>query len=225
MGGLSSGSNLSNSKSLKLEDYIQTSYSVLGLEKKGLDYTFFKKAVISFYNLKSRNNINKDILTVVDFEKPSSEKRLYVVDLKNQKLLFHTYVAHGKNTGGNFAMNFSNVPESNKSSLGFYITKNTYSGKHGLSLIISGLDKGFNSNAEARSIVVHGAKYVSEDFINCNGRLGRSQGCPALPMGEHEKIISTIASGSVMFIYHPKYKFDPNYLDSEKAKVEFEKIF
>ena len=125
----------------------------------------------------------------------------------NGTLLFNTLVAHGKNTGEEFARSFSNEPESHKSSLGFYTTKDTYQGEHGLSLKLEGKEPGFNDKAEARSIVMHGAGYVCDNFICQFGRLGRSFGCPSVPYGEHEQIINAIKGGSCLFIYYPDKKY------------------
>jgi hypothetical protein len=119
------------------------------------------------------------------------------------KVIKNTYVAHGRNSGGEFAKYFSNRPESHKSSLGFYVTGKTYSGQHGLSLQINGVEKGINDKAWARKIVIHGAEYVTEDFILSNPFSGRSYGCPAVPAEERDDIINTIKEGTCLFIYHP----------------------
>lgn len=135
---------------------------------------------------------NKDILTVIDFSKPSTEKRMFVIDLKNKKVLYSTVVSHGKNSGSNYATSFSNVSGSYQSSLGFYVTENVYMGKNGYSLVLNGLEKGINDKAKERAIVVHGAKYANPSTIASSGRLGRSLGCPALPESLAEPIINTI---------------------------------
>jgi len=133
----------------------------------------------------------------------SNSKRLWVIDLTTNKVLFNSLVAHGKNTGEEFASYFSNKAESFQSSLGFYATAEVYNGKHGMSLKLDGLQKGLNDKARERAVVVHGADYVSENFIKNHKRLGRSQGCPALPVELNEKIINVIKDKSCLFIYHP----------------------
>jgi len=153
-------------------------------------------------------NPSNPILSIVDLSQPSSKKRLYIIDLVHRKLLFQTYVSHGRNSGELMANSFSNVFSSYKSSLGFYQTLNTYQGKHGLSLQLKGLERGFNDNAFSRAIVLHGADYVCEQIIKQTGRLGRSQGCPAVSNALSKSIIQAIKGGSCLFIYSP----DANYL-------------
>ena len=152
-------------------------------------------------------NIKKEILTVIDFSLPSTKKRLWIIDLKAKKILFNDYVAHGRNSGDNEVVAFSNRSGSYMSSIGFYLTAETYQGKHGLSLRLEGMDKGYNSNARSRAIVIHGADYVSQDFIRQYGRVGRSLGCPSVSMDIHEEVIETIKEGSALFIYYPDTDF------------------
>src|SRR5690606_7790716 len=135
------------------------------------------------------------------FTLPSTEKRMYVLDLKNKKLLFHTLVAHGRNSGEKYATKFSNKHGSLQSSLGFYLTEATYQGGNGYSLRLTGLEHGINDQAMARAVVIHGADYCSEKVIRATGRLGRSYGCPALPRELNEPIIDVIKNGSLLFIY------------------------
>ena len=142
----------------------------------------------------------KPVLTLIDFTKPSTEKRLFVFDMKERKLLYSSVVAHGKNSGENYATSFSNAVGSYKSSLGFYLTGSTYRGKNGYSLLLDGLEKGINDCARERAIVVHGAAYANPSVCR-GGRLGRSFGCPALPQALTKPIINTIKGGSVLFIY------------------------
>lgn len=163
----------------------------------------FAAAFEGFYNLKAEGRVEKDILTVVDFSLSSNQKRLWVIDLAQQKVLYNTLVAHGRNTGNEFANVFSNRAESNMSSLGFYATGEIYYGKHGKSLRLDGLQKGINDNARRRAVVIHGADYVSESFIKRHSRLGRSQGCPAIPVELTDEIIQTIKDKSCLYIYHP----------------------
>jgi hypothetical protein len=163
----------------------------------------FEMAMEGFLKLKKNGAIQKDILTLVDYSLSSNENRLWVIDLKNNIVLFQSLVSHGRNSGNEFAGKFSNKPESYKSSLGFYATGETYYGKHGYSLRLDGLEKGINSNARARAIVVHGANYVSEKFAEQNGRLGRSLGCLALKQGLSKEVIDVIKDKSCLFVYYP----------------------
>ena len=167
------------------------------------NFECFSLAMNGFQKLKERGLVEKNILTLVDFSLSSNAKRLWVIDLDKGKVLFQTLVAHGRNTGEEFASNFSNKAESFQSSIGFYATGEIYNGKHGLSLKLDGLEKGLNDKARDRAVVIHGADYVSESFIRQNKRLGRSQGCPAIPVEMNEKIISVIKNKSCLFLYHP----------------------
>jgi hypothetical protein len=174
--------------------------------------------MVGYLNLKHEGALSdKSILTIADFDQPSSQKRLWVIDIAEKKLLFQSLVAHGKNSGNAMAETFSNIPKSEMSSLGFYVTQDTYTGKHGLSLKLEGMDKNFNSNAAERCVVVHGADYVSEEFIRQNGRLGRSQGCPALPMENHEAIIDTIKDKTVLYLHAADAGFYSSLLDTQVA--------
>ena len=163
----------------------------------------FAVALQGYYSLKDKGLVKKDILTLIDFSLSSNTKRLWVIDLITGDILFHSLVAHGRNTGDEYASNFSNASNSYKSSLGFYATGEVYNGKHGMSLRLDGLEKGVNDNARARGVVMHAADYVSNSFIKNNHRLGRSQGCPAVPAELSKEIISIIKDKSCFFIYHP----------------------
>lgn len=203
---------------------INNTYTGAHLDKAGLDYEVFRKALIGYYNLKRSNQphtVKKSVLSIIDFNKASTENRLWIIDMKSKKLLYKTLVAHGKNSGDNFARRFSNVPQSEMSSLGFYVTSQTYFGKHGLSLRIEGVDEGFNTNAMRRAVVIHGANYVSKSFVERHGRLGRSQGCPALPNALSAEIINTIKDNSCLFIAGPEPKYNSPYLDFEPAVAKF----
>lgn len=148
------------------------------------------------------NNLKKkDLITIIDYSKPSTENRFFVIDLIKKQLLYKCLVAHGKNSGDYSATQFSNQAESLKSSLGFFITAETYVGIHGFALKLDGLERGINDNARKREIVIHGAYYVSQEFIKKYGRLGKSWGCPALPLALSKEIINMISGGSCLFIY------------------------
>jgi hypothetical protein len=184
-------------------------YSAAKLSYVGLPLNTFALAMKGFTKLRNQNLINADsIITIIDFEKSSSQKRLYVVDLKTKSVLFQTLVAHGKNSGKEYARSFSNEETSYKSSLGFYITRNTYEGSNGFSLRLEGTENGINNNAMERAIVMHGAGYASESTIYQLGFLGRSWGCPALPESLNKPIINKIKDGNMLFIYYP----DQDYL-------------
>ena len=171
-------------------------YNQIGL-KDIMPYELFMRGVNGYNKIEKK----KDIITFIDFSKASSDERIYVIDIKNKKLLYKTYVSHGKNIGSNYATSFSNTEGSFKSSLGFFITTGTYNGKNGYSLKLNGLEENINDNAAKRYIVMHGAKYSNPSTIKQNGRLGRSLGCPALPQFVSNQIIDTIKDGSVLFIY------------------------
>lgn len=182
-------------------------YDSLQLDLKGLSKNAFEYAVEGFEDLKEEGLIQNDsILTIVDFDQPSYSKRMYVLDVKNFKVLFNTWVAHGKNSGQEWAQSFSNTNQSNKSSLGFYLTAETYNGSKGFSLKLKGLEKSLNDNALQRGIVIHGANYVSQSAIDGMGYIGRSHGCPAVPVELNKPIINKIKSGSCFFIYNSSYK-------------------
>jgi len=164
-----------------------------------IQFNVFKAAISGFRQI---DNIKKkNLITIIDFSKPSSENRFYVIDLEHKKLVYKCLVAHGKNSGDLYADSFSNTPETLKSSLGFYLTGETYLGKHGYALRLDGLEKGINDNARMREIVIHGADYVSNEFVNKYGRLGKSWGCPALPAELTKEIIDLISGGSCLYIY------------------------
>ena len=182
-------------------------YESLKLDEKGLSRTTLDVALQGYLTLQEQGTLRNDsLLTVIDFSQSSRKKRFYLLDIKNNKLLENTYVAHAKNSGVDMAKSFSNVVGSEKSSLGFYLTKGTYTGKHGLSLKLAGLEEGYNDNAEARAVVVHGADYVNAGRVR-SAYMGRSQGCPAVPMQKYVQIINQIKNGSALFIYYPDTKY------------------
>jgi len=170
-----------------------------------LRFEIFKNAMIGHHFIEFDN---KNILTIIDFSQPSTDKRCYIIDLAQKKVLYNTLVAHGRNSGENYATEFSNIRGSKQSSLGFYKTSGTYTGSNGYSLYLDGLEKDINHLAREREIVIHGADYVSQEFIDENGRLGRSWGCPAFPRDLSTEIIDVIKDGSCLYIYAD----DPAYL-------------
>lgn len=180
-----------------INDIIQEIWNESDLSET-MSFELFDMAMQGYHQI---NSFKRGLISIIDYSKPSTEKRFYVIDLNNKTLLFHTLISHGKNTGLNIPIHFSNKINSLKSSLGFFRTAETYVGKHGYSLRLDGLEKGFNDNARKRSIVIHSAIYVSKNFIKNQGRLGRSWGCPALPVLKSKKIINRISNGTCLFIY------------------------
>ncbi|MEG2332805.1 MAG: murein L,D-transpeptidase catalytic domain family protein [Bacteroides sp.] len=162
-----------------------------------VNFIAFREAVAGYHRIKQKS---KPIMTLIDFTKPSTEKRLFVFDMEKKAMIFSSVVSHGRNSGANYATSFSNENGSYKSSLGFYLTENTYQGKNGYSLVLNGLEQGINDHAKERAIVMHGAAYANPSTI-ASGRLGRSLGCPALPQALAKPVIDTIKKGSVLFIY------------------------
>ena len=212
-----------NSDSLRFEKRLHQLYNeISGIAN--LDFKVFRYSVVGFFVLKNKGLIKNDsLITIIDYEQPSDAKRLFVINLSSKKLVYNTLVAHGKNTGEVYATNFSNRPKSNKSCFGFFVTGETYNGKHEFSLKLDGVDTLYNHKARQRGIVFHGAEYVSEDYIQWNGRLGRSYGCPAVPQSVNQNLINTIRGGSCLFMYYedPDYLSETNYLNLEIAIREF----
>jgi len=212
---------IANLKVVQFEQVAHSLYDQMQLQQQGLRFEVFDKALTGYYNLKREGRLSeKPILTIVDFTKSSTQKRLWVLDLEKQQVLHNSYVAHGRNSGEEYAESFSNDNKSYMSSIGFYVTQDTYQGKHGLSLKLDGLDEAYNTNALDRCIVMHGAEYASEAFINQTGRLGRSLGCPALPMEEHEDIISTVMGKTTLYIHAANDAYTSQYLDHANAMAE-----
>ena len=205
----SSGLNLVRSVRLKMViDEADQLYSDMSLDNTGLDEQAFEYAWRGYHNLLTQGLIRKkNVLTICDFSQPSSNRRLYVIDVRHKKLLYQTFVAHGQNSGEEYATSFSNEPESFKSSLGFYLTSRTYRGKNGLSLRIRGVDTGYNDMAAKRNIVLHGSSYVNPQYMNDFGTIGTSLGCPAMPTGISPRVIRTVKNGSCFFIYHPTTQY------------------
>lgn len=197
----------------------ERSEAVLNGEEQGISKKFAINGLdtsICSYAFKGLSSIQDSLdkkfryLAIVDFSKPSLEKRFYLIDLQDTSIVCTDYVCHGKYSGDNYTTSFSNEAESNKSSLGFYILAESYMGQHGLSIRMDGLDKGFNDNARKRAIVMHTADYADEQLCRVQGRLGRSLGCPALPSATFTSIASQITNNALIFHYYP----DANYLTS-----------
>ncbi|MCC5931075.1 MAG: murein L,D-transpeptidase catalytic domain family protein [Cyclobacteriaceae bacterium] len=181
------------------------------LEQTPIDKEALHLALSGYKNLLAQGDISDTArLIIADFSLESHHERLFIINIKERSLEHISLVSHGKNTGLLNAENFSNAVSSHKSSLGFYLTAETYFGKHGLSLRLDGLEKGFNDKARERAIVIHAAGYVSCEFIEKHGRLGRSHGCPALPVENYEDVIHTIKQGSLLFIYAPEEEYRRN---------------
>lgn len=186
----------------------------------GPDYGTFREALLGFLNIQKKEEQGlKNVLTLVDFNLPSDQKRLWVIDLDKRELLFHDFVAHGRNSGGLYAESFSNEQNSLSSSLGFYLTAEKYVGKYGLSLRLDGLEEGYNDQARERAVVLHGADYASQAVVDAQGRLGRSYGCPAVPFENKDAIVAAIAERSVLFINGPdqEYEKGSSLLDQDTA--------
>jgi len=198
--------------------HVNSLYTSAHLKEAGLSFPVFEKALTGFYNLKKSGQLSeKSILTIADFDQSSTKKRLYIIDLAKKQILLNTWVAHGQRSGNDEAINFSNKNDSFTSSLGFYVTGEVYRGVHGRSLKLDGMDLGFNDNARSRSIVVHGAPYVSTGTINALGRLGRSQGCPAVAPEVANEVINTIGDKTVLFINKSTETYTSRYLDETLA--------
>ena len=178
-------SNLSKERQLALKK------AELNAAQYDLSFTAFRYAYIGYQTLKKQHRLNeKELFSIIDFTKDCNSKRFYTIDLQKMKIVFYTYVAHGKKSGERVPNSFSDVIESNKSSIGFYITGSTYNGSNGYSLMLHGDEKGYNSNLAKRSVVIHAADYANEDYIARNGRMGRSLGCPALPENINTEVIN-----------------------------------
>ncbi len=200
----SPGNTVVKSAEEMFRDEVTFLYDSLHLQQLGLRREALEYALKGYKKLIQEEALpNDSVLSICDFSQSSRKKRLYVIDLAQKKLLINTYVAHGKRSGKEFARSFSNKPESYKSSLGFYITRNTYQGANGLSLNIDGLEQGINDKAFERRIVIHSSNYVGKRWLNQNPFSGNSLGCPAVPVKELDEVIETIKGGSCMFIYHP----------------------
>lgn len=188
-------------------------YDLISLGQYGLEKEVFLNAYKGYQYLLNKGMLNKtNLLTICDYSQSCNNKRLYVIDLAESRLLYNTYVSHGKNSGNEFATSFSNFNNSNKSCLGFLVTGSTYKGKAGYSMQFNGMEQGINDKVRSRAIVLHGSKFVNEGIMNIRGIIGRSYGCPAVPYGIHKRIIDDIKGGSCFFINHP----DSWYVNTSK---------
>ena len=196
-------------------NYVATIYQSADLKTSGLDYDVFQKAVTGYYNLKQSKKLSpaSTVITVVDFNKASTVKRMWIVDLMKKQLLLNTWVAHGQGSGNDLATQFSDKADSHQSSLGFYVTDDVYYGKHGRSLKLDGMDAGFNSNARSRAVVLHAANYVCENTIKQLGRLGRSFGCPAVSPEVSNQIIDLIKGKNMLFVNANINGYSSKYLN------------
>jgi len=201
---------ITKAASSDVEQYINDVYSQIDFgHGSKLSAEVFNKAMRGYLNLKAAGKLSNDkqLLTVADFTQSSTSNRLWIIDLKSNKVVFNTYVAHGQGSGMEFPTTFSNTDGTHASSLGFFVTRDTYTGKHGNSLRLDGMDNGFNNAALDRGIVVHAADYVSKGTIASQGRLGRSWGCPAVAPELAQPIINTIKGGTCLFIYYPQTNY------------------
>ena len=179
-------------------------YDSIHLGETGLSRVAYENGLAGLTQLDSMGDIhNNSILSIIDLSLPSSKKRFFVIDLNARALIFNTYVSHGRNSGREMTTQFSNKPRSCESSLGFYVTGETYTGHHGYSLRLNGKEQGINDNACARGIVIHSASYVNERIAKNQGYIGRSEGCPAIPKTLHRNIIEKIKNGTCLFLYSP----------------------
>jgi hypothetical protein len=192
---------------LNIDRYFSEFYEALGDETPKPEIEVFKNALTGFFNLKAENKVENNLLTIIDFSISSKQERMWVVDMLKMEVVHFSLVAHGRNSGEEFAGSFSNKPSSYQSSLGFYLTDKIYHGRHGMSLYLDGIEPGINDKARERTIVMHSADYVSKDFIRWNGRLGRSFGCPAIPIDNHEKVIKLLSGKSCIYIHYPDEEY------------------
>lgn len=207
------------------DDSLRSLYNSIGLKDYDLDFKVFRHGMIGYFSLRQEGKLSdKNLLSIIDFTKSSCDKRFYTIDLDNKKVLFHSLVSHGRNTGEDKASNFSNEPNSYQSSLGFYVTGEDYVGSKGYSMRLDGSEAGINDKMKERAVVMHDAEYVSDEWVKKYGRIGRSQGCPALPKEISRQVIDTIKNRTAIFAYYDddKYIKASNYLDLTKLVEQLE---
>jgi hypothetical protein len=193
-------------------------YDLISLGQYGLEREVFFNAYKGYQYLENKGMLKKsNLLTIVDYSQSSNNRRFYVIDILNSRLLYNTFVSHGRNSGNEFATSFSNYNNSNKSSLGFMVTGNTYRGKAGYCMRFDGMEAGINDRVKSRGIVLHGSRFVNEDIMSTRGAIGRSLGCPAVPFGIHTRIIDEIKGGSCFFVNSPDqwYAHNSSILNSK----------
>jgi hypothetical protein len=190
-----------NNESPGTRAWIDKEISIIDSQASNIDTNVLRLSLEAYLHARQRGLDQRQLLTVIDYSKPSSERRLWVIDLKTNRVLFNTYVTHGKNSGNLNATSFSNQPGSLKSSIGVFLTETPYVGNNGYSLRLIGLERGINDNAYRRAIVVHGAWYAEPDVIRRYGSLGRSWGCPAVGESLARPLINTIKEHTLVFAY------------------------
>jgi hypothetical protein len=189
-------------------EWVDREIIAIDAQADNIDPEVLKLGLIAYFHAREKGYGHKELLTLIDYSKPSNERRLWVVDMRTNRVLFNTWVSHGKNSGDVLATSFSNDPGSLKSSIGVFLTENSYVGENGYSLRLMGLEQGFNDNALSRSIVVHGAWYSDPEVIKTYGQLGRSWGCPSVMPAAVRPLINTIKDNSLVVVYYP----DRNWL-------------
>lgn len=194
------------------KEWLAKQTQILKSQANNIDDRVLRLSLIAYLNARKQGLANKQMLTVIDYSKPSNQRRLWVFDLKSNKTLFNTWVSHGKNSGGATPTSFSNSLGSLKSSYGLFLTAAPYIGGNGYSLRLRGLERGVNDNAYVRNVVVHGAWYANPDIIKKYGQLGRSWGCPAVSSDLARPLINTIKENTLVFVYYP----DRNWLSKSK---------
>ncbi len=206
-------------KGVDMESYVTKVYNKIDFNGNAPNQDCFKKGLKGYQLLKLTDRLdNPRYFTLIDLSLSSNAKRMWVIDMDSNRVVFNELTAHGKNSGDEFATSFSNVNNSHKSSLGFYITGNIYNGSQNLSIKLHGLEAGFNNNAFTRGIVIHGADYVNESWTQKENRIGRSFGCPAVRQTIIDSLSNFIANGSCLFMYYPdnRYQQKSTFLNSEQ---------
>lgn len=204
----------------EFEAHLEGLYDSINFKDLNLEYDAFRYGMIGYYNLRLEGRLDeREMISIIDFTKSSCDRRFYTIDLNKKEVVFYSLISHGVGTGDEYAQDFSNIPESRQSSIGMYVTGKIYQGKHGSSLRLHGVDSGYNEKAFERAIVMHGADYVDDNFVQARGMLGRSWGCPALPQDLNQEVIEAIKGNTLLFAYFSDdtYLNASSYLDLEKV--------